>query len=79
MDLLKHINIMRVSRFIDDYNFCGFIFLKPLQIARYTLRINDFTPRASDLFSRIMTQGGDIATLTKQLSKKAFHCYPTVF
>ena len=35
-------------------------------------------PRVSDLFSRMITHGGNRATLAKQL-KKVFHRYPTVF
>lgn len=44
----------------------------------HTLRINYFIPRASALFSRMIAQGKNIATLTIQL-KKDFHRYPTVF
>ena len=53
-------------------------FSEPFRVARCTLRINDFLPRASDLFSRIIAQCGNRAMLTKQL-KKGFHHYPTVF
>ena len=56
----------------------GSIFSELLRIARCTLIINDFIPRASDLFSRTIAQGGNRATLNKEL-KIAFHCYPTVF
>ena len=42
-------------------------FLKLLPIARYILRINSFIPRATDLFSRMIQQDGNRATLTKQL------------
>ena len=50
----------------------GSVLLEFLRIAR--CRINDFITRPSDLFSRMMTQGGNRTTLTKQL-KKVFHCY----
>ena len=56
----------------------GSIFSKLLRIVRCTLRINDFIPRASNLFSRMITQGGNRATLTKQ-HKKTSHRYSTVF
>ena len=58
--------------------FYGSVFSELLRIARCTLIINDFIPRASDLFSRMIAQDGNRATLTKQL-KKVFHHYPTVF
>ena len=54
--------------------FYGSIFLEALCIARCTLRINDFIPRASDLFSRMMAQGWNRATI-----KKAFQSYSTAF
>ena len=66
-----------MSSKIPSADFYGSIFSKFVRIARRTLRINDFIPRASDLFSRI-AQGGNRATLTKQL-EKAFHPYLTVF
>ena len=59
--------------------FYGSMFLKPLHIARLILRISDFIPRASDLFSRMMAQGGDRATLTKQLSKEGLSLLPDCF
>ena len=43
-----------------------------LRIARCSLRINVFLPNASYLFSRMMAQGGNTATLTKQ-QKKYFY------
>ena len=47
---------------------------------RHTLRINDFIPRASDFFffSRMIAQGKNRATTTKQL-KKVFYRYTIVF
>ena len=36
---------------------------------------NNFIPRASDFFSRMIAQGGNRATLTKEL-KMAFYRYP---
>ena len=56
----------------------GSIFSELLRMARCSLRTKDFIPRASDLFSRMIVQDGNRATLTKQL-KKAFHRYPNVF
>ena len=48
------------------------IFSELLRIIRCSLRTKDFIPRSSDLFSRMIAQGGSRATLTKQL-EKAFH------
>ena len=56
--------------------FYGSIFSVLLGIARCTLRIVDFIPSASDLFSRMIAQGGNRGTLTKL--RKAFY-YPTLF
>ena len=56
----------------------GSIFSELLRMARCSLRTKDFMPRVSDLFSRMIVQDGNRATLTKQL-KKAFHRYPNVF
>ena len=56
----------------------GSTFSELLRIARCSLRIDDFIPRDSDLFSKMIAQGGNRAALPKQL-KKTFHCYPNVF
>ena len=56
----------------------GSIFLELLRIARYSLRTDDVIPRDSGLFSKMIAQGGNRATLTKQL-KKAFHRCANVF
>ena len=53
------------------------IFSELLRIARCTLRLNDFILRASELFSGVMSQGGNRAILTKQL-RKDFHRYPGI-
>ena len=72
------ISIPNLSSNIPSTIFYGSIFSELPKIARCNRRINDFIPRASDLFSRIIAQGGNSATLTKQ-SKKIFHRYPNVF
>ena len=56
----------------------GSIFSELLRMAKCCLRTKNFLPRASDLFSRMIVQDGNRATLTKQL-KTAFHCYANVF
>ena len=45
--------------------FYGFIFLELLRIAKCTVRINDFIPTSSDLFSRMVRQSGNRITQTK--------------
>ena len=47
-------------------------------MARCSLRTKYFIPRASDLFSRMIVQDGNRATLTKQL-QTVFPRYPNVF
>ena len=56
----------------------GSIFLELLRIARCSLKTDDVIPRDSGLFSKMIAQGGNRATLSKQL-KKAFHRYANVF
>ena len=46
--------------------------------ARRTLTINDFIPRVSDLFTKMITKSGNGTTLTKQI-KAVFHRYPIAF
>ena len=56
----------------------GSIFSELLRMAKCSLRTKHFIPRAFDLFSRMIVQDGNRATLTKQL-RTAFHRYPNVF
>ena len=56
----------------------GSIFSELPRMAKCYLRTKNFIPRASDLFSRMIVQDGNRATLTKHL-KTAFHCYPIFF
>lgn len=50
------------------------IFSEFLQIARSTLRLTDFVPKASQLYTRMKTQGGNKASILCQI-KKAFQRY----
>ena len=56
----------------------GSIFSELLGMARCSLKTKNFMTRASDLFSRMIVQDENRATLIKQL-KTAFHRYPNVF
>ena len=56
----------------------GSIFPELLWTARFSLRTDDFIPRDSDLFSKMIAQSGNRTALLKQL-KKTFHRYPNVF
>ena len=46
----------------------GSIFSVLLRMARCSQKTKNFIPRASDLFSRMIVQDGNRATLTKQLN-----------
>ena len=70
--------IPNLSSNIPSAIFYGSRFSEFFRIARCTIIINDFKPRASDLILRMIAQGGNRALLTNQL-KKAFHCYPNLF
>ena len=67
-----------LSSNIPSTIYSGSIFWELLRMARCSLRPKNFIPTAFDLFSRIIVQDGNRATLTKQL-KTAFHRYPNVF
>ena len=54
------------------------MFSELLRMAKCSPRTKNCIPRTSDLFSRMIVQNGNRATLTKQL-KTAFHRYPNVF
>ena len=66
LELNHHLQAIYHLQFSDS------TFSELLPIARCNLRINDFITRASDLFSKMIAQSGNRATLTKQL-KKAFY------
>ena len=70
--------MLHLSSHIPSTIFYGSIFSELLRTARCTLRINDFIPRGSDLFSKMIAQDGNGTTLTKQL-KKVFRRYQTFF
>ena len=58
--------------------FYSSIFSEFLQIAWYTRRLTDFVPKASQLYTRIVTQGANNASILHQM-KKAFQKYPETF
>ena len=47
----------------------GYMFFEPVRVVICCLRTDDFTPRASDMFSGMIAQGGNRAVLTQQLQK----------
>ena len=49
--------------------FYGSIFSEFLQIARCTLRLTKFIPKAPQLYTRMVTQGGNKASILRQLKK----------
>ena len=58
--------------------FYGSTFSEFLRIARCSLLVEDFVSRASTLFKRMVTQGGNPKLLKKQIVK-AFERYPQSF
>ena len=53
-------------------------FSEILRVARCTLPFSDFTPRISELLTRMINQGGNIKLLIKQI-RKAYQKYPGTF
>ena len=49
-----------------------------LQIAGCTLRLTDFVPKMSQLYTRMVTKGGDMASILHQI-KEAFQRFPEGF
>ena len=54
------------------------IFSEFLRIARCTLRLTDFVPRASQLYTGMLTQAENKASILRQI-KNAFQSYPKYF
>ena len=63
---------------IPSYIFYGTILSEFLRIARATLLLKDFLPRATDLFHRMTYQGGDQYKILLQF-RKAIEKYPSAF
>ena len=63
---------------IPSYIFYGTVLSEYLRIARSTLRVNDFLPRVSVLFERMVNQGGQYSKLFRQFNK-AMARYPDPF
>ena len=68
---------------IPSYVFYGSIMSEFLRIARCTLILSDFIPRANSLYKRMVNQGGSSNMVTKQIRKamlrhhEPFHKYNT--
>jgi hypothetical protein len=63
---------------IPRFIFYGTIMSEFIRIARSTLLLNDFLPRASGLFSRMVSQGGDPRKVLGQI-KKSFSRHTSIF
>ena len=63
---------------LPSYVFYGSIMSEFLRIARCTLRIEDFIPRANALCKRMMTQGGSNNMVLRQI-RKAMSRHPEAF
>ena len=76
-----HFFIVRMpnkSSNIPNNTFYGSILSEFLRIARNTLLYADFLPRAKDLMSRMLKQGGERDIILKQV-KKALSRHPDAF
>ena len=58
---------MSLKEFISSSIFHSSIFSEFLQIARCTLRMTNFVPKASQLYTRMITQGGNKANNLRQI------------
>ena len=67
--LLFMVRIALLSSNIPSTICSGSIFAELLRIARCSVRTDDFIPRDSDVFSKMIAQGGNTAALTKQVKK----------
>ena len=56
----------------------GSIFSEFPRIAQCTLRLTDFVSKASKLYTRMITQGGNKGSILRQ-KQKAFRRYPKTF
>ena len=54
---------------IPSYVFYGSIMSEFLRIARCTLLLSDFIPRASSLYKRMISQGGSSNMVSRQIRK----------
>ena len=54
------------------------IFSEFLRIPQFTLRLTDFVPKTSQLYTRMTTEGKNKANILRQI-KKEFQRYPETF
>ena len=72
--------IVRMQHFesnIPSAIFYGSIFSEFVRIARCTLKLEPFLPRASELYSRMLSQGANQSCINKQILKD-FQRYPDI-
>ena len=67
-----------LSSNIPSSLFYGSIFSDFLRIVRCTLRLTDFVLKASQVYARVITKGGNKASILRQI-KEAFQRYPKPF
>ena len=63
------VRMPQLSSNIPSTIFYGSVMSEFLRIARCTLRVEDFIPRAAELYHRMLNQGGRQSTILKQISK----------
>ena len=72
------VRMPHLSSNIPSSVFYGAIFSEFLRIARCTLLLSDFTPRAKELYNRMLIQGATENKLDAQIVK-AYNRYPDEF
>ena len=64
-----------LSSNIPSLIFYGLILSELLRIVQFTLRLTDFLPKPSQLYTRMVTHGGNKTNILRPI-KKAFQGYP---
>ena len=72
------VRMPQMSSNIPSSVFYGSILSEFLRIARCTLLFKDFSPKAVELFQRMIKQGGDKKLVVNQI-KKAYHRHQEAF
>ena len=72
---IVHIPYLSIN--IPSSIFYGSIFSEFLGIARCALRLTDFVPKASQLYAGMITQGGNKASILRQIKKAFQRCAET--
>ena len=66
-----------LSTNISSSMFYGSMSLELLRIARCTIRLAHFVPKVPQLYDRMITQGGNKASILRQIKKHSKH-FPSI-